>query len=604
MMRQMRENTKWIMLITAVAFVLLMVFEWGMDLTGQSSAQMTGGEIGRVNGELVSYEEYMAVYRNIYQQQQDLGPMTVTNRQIEDAAWEQVVMQKLLQRELRDRGIRVTDAEIREAALSAPPQELMSAPQFQTDGQFDLAKYRQFLGSPALDEAFLQQLEAYYRDIIPRSKLFFQTTAGLSVSDGQLWRMYRDANETATVRYIAFDPAALVSDSDVSVSEADVRRYYNENRDDFIRPAQATVRYVVLNRAPSAADSAEALRLAQQYRAAVAGGESFEEVALRATAADEPGRMSGETYTVGRGQSAPALDQVIFSAPIGSVSEPVLTVAGYHIVQVESRDGESARIRQFVVPIELSRASEDRLLDRADSLDRAAISLGLEQAAARLGLNVQTSEITPALPILPDVGQIQEGIEWALEEAEIGGVSDVFESGEAYYMLELIARRDEGVLSLEEASPTVRALLLHRARMERARELLADAERRARRGESLEQIAADYDAQVEVAGPFTRGDFVPGLGRMNAAIGAAFGLAEGHVSPIVEAENHLFLLQGVERTLASREAWEAQMQEQRARVLQSLADTRWNQFMTALRESAEVVDNRRQVLRNASSTGL
>ena len=37
MMRQMRENTKIIMLVTAAAFVALMVFEWGMDITGQSA---------------------------------------------------------------------------------------------------------------------------------------------------------------------------------------------------------------------------------------------------------------------------------------------------------------------------------------------------------------------------------------------------------------------------------------------------------------------------------------------------------------------------------------------------------------------------------------
>lgn len=37
MMRQMRENTKWIMLVTAMAFVGLMVFQWGMDLSGRSN---------------------------------------------------------------------------------------------------------------------------------------------------------------------------------------------------------------------------------------------------------------------------------------------------------------------------------------------------------------------------------------------------------------------------------------------------------------------------------------------------------------------------------------------------------------------------------------
>ena len=48
MMRQMRENTKWIMLVTAMAFVGLMVFQWGMDITGRSGLSI--GEIGSVNG--------------------------------------------------------------------------------------------------------------------------------------------------------------------------------------------------------------------------------------------------------------------------------------------------------------------------------------------------------------------------------------------------------------------------------------------------------------------------------------------------------------------------------------------------------------------------
>ena len=46
MMRQMREATKPIMLVTALAFVALMVFEWGMDASGMSAGSL--GEIGTV----------------------------------------------------------------------------------------------------------------------------------------------------------------------------------------------------------------------------------------------------------------------------------------------------------------------------------------------------------------------------------------------------------------------------------------------------------------------------------------------------------------------------------------------------------------------------
>jgi len=54
MMRQMREATKPIMLFTAIAFVALMVFQWGMDITGQSGGGL--GEIGSVNGQAGMYE--------------------------------------------------------------------------------------------------------------------------------------------------------------------------------------------------------------------------------------------------------------------------------------------------------------------------------------------------------------------------------------------------------------------------------------------------------------------------------------------------------------------------------------------------------------------
>lgn len=597
MMRQMRENTKWIMLVTALAFVALMVFEWGMDMTGRSGSAVAG-EMGRVNGESVSYEEWLAVYRNVYQQQQSAidGPITsAMTRQIEDAAWDQIVTQRLLQQELDRRGIRVSDDEIRDAARMAPPPELQSAPAFQTDGQFDINKYHQFLAQPQ-DPAFLLQLEAYYRDVIPRSKLFFQTSAGLAVSDGQLWRMYRDANEKVTVEYVAFDPAALVPAGEVNVTDDAVRAYYEEHDDEFIRPAQVTVRYVSLNRAASAADSAAARERAIELRNAAVAGEPFEDVAARAGEGSPDARFYGELFTAQRGQSAPALDQAVFSTPAGQVTEPILTQAGYHVVKVESRGGDSAQVRQFVVPIELSREAEDRLLDRADSLEDASETAGLEQAAQRLGLQVQTAEVTPALPILPGVGAIDEGLDWALA-AEIGSLSEVFEADQAFYMLELVSRREEGPLPLAEATPTIRALLMRNARIERAREVLADAEKRAMAGEPLEAIASEYNTTVAQAGPFTRGEGAPGLGRMNPAIGAAFALQPGATSPLIEADGQLFLIRGVSREEASRTGWQAQRDEQRARVLQALSDARWNQYLLALRQEAEIVDNRAEVLR-------
>jgi peptidyl-prolyl cis-trans isomerase D len=603
MMRQLRANTKWIMLITALAFVGLMVFEWGMDASGRSGAQAAGGEIGRVNGESITYEEYLAAYRSLYDQQQAaLGfpPPSAMNRQIEEAAWEQLVTQRLLQRELRRRGIRVTDEEIRQAALYAPPPELQAEPVFQTDGQFDFTKYQQFLASAALDEQFLRQLESYYRDVIPRSKLYFQNTAGIYVSDDQLWRMWRDTHETATVEYLVFSPDALVSDQEVTVTDQAIRQYYNRRREDFVRPAQASVRYVSLDRSPAPEDSAAARQRAAEYRQAALAGEPFEAVSARAAGEDARDRPQAEPFTMVRGQAAPALDEAVFATAAGQLTEPIVTQAGYHVVRVESRRADTAQVRQILVPITISEERDDELLARADALEGDALTAGLEQAAARRGLELHTAELTPALPILPGVGAAYEGVDWVFDDADIGELSPLFETEDAFYLVELVSRRAEGVLSLQEATPTIRIILMREAKIARARQVLADAERRARAGEPLGQIAAQYNLAPQQAGPFTRGDFVPGMGRLNAAIGAAFGLQPRQTSGLVEAEQQLFLVRLVAREEPSREEWEAQRDEQRGRVLQALGDTRWSQYLTALREEADIVDNRRQLLGRAA----
>src|SRR5690606_29848681 len=119
MLRTMRENTKWIMLITAIAFVGLMVFEWGMDLSGQSSMSAATGEIGRVNGKAIRFDEYQAIYQNLTRQRQEYSSEPITkaqDREIEQLAWDQLVMEHLIQAEIKRRGLEATPAEISQAA--------------------------------------------------------------------------------------------------------------------------------------------------------------------------------------------------------------------------------------------------------------------------------------------------------------------------------------------------------------------------------------------------------------------------------------------------------------------------------------------------------
>ncbi|HUF13145.1 MAG TPA: SurA N-terminal domain-containing protein [Longimicrobiales bacterium] len=599
MMRQMRENTKWIMLITALAFVGLMVFEWGMDMSGQSGAQLQGGEIGSIDGEPITFEEYDRFYRELYQRRQAETQEPISpaeNRELEDQAWEQLVTDRLLRRELSRLGIRATDQEVLQAARYAPPPTFASNALFQTDGEFDFDKYHAFLSSPMTDPALLAELEAYYRDVIPRNRLFQRVAAGIYTPEPELWRMYRDRNETASIRYVMLEPARVVPNAAVTVTEEDIKAYYEAHREDFRQDARAQIRYVTLDARPGTEDSAAARDRAFDLRQQIVEeGADFGEVARVESADPASASRDGDVGLVRRADLPPSFAETAWSVPIGQVSLPVETQFGFHLVRVRERTDSTARLSQILIPIELTREHEDLILTRADSLEVLTENFTLERAAQDLGLAVREANVTRAQPFVPGAGSLDDGVYWAFNTAEAESeISPLFEADGMYYVIELVRRTPERVPPLEEARAAIRLRVQAQKKLERARLTARDMIDRVRQGATLEDVAAAHELQVQEAGPFTRVDFVPGIGRANAVVGAAFGLDRGKVSGVVEENDALYIVQLIEKSEASRREWEAQKDQQGRMVTAALEEARIRQFMEELRTKAEILDRRQE----------
>jgi len=220
-----------------------------------------------------------------------------------------------------------------------------------------------------------------------------------------------------------------------------------------------------------------------------------------------------------------------------------------------------------------------------------------------MGLTVREAELEPEFAFLPGVGQVDEATGWLFEDAVVGDVSEVFESPTSYYMMEVLEKTDAGTMSLQDATPSIRAKLAQEKKLVDARDIARKALDAVHAGRTLDEAAASVNLKVQDAGPFTRMDFVPGLGRANPAIGTAFGLKKGQTSDIVEAEGALFIIQQTEHTEPTRAEFDAQKADQQARIGQLLAQQRWNQYLQALKESAKITDNREKLLkRNAAAT--
>ena len=596
MMSQMRRATKPIMLMAAFAFMGLMVFQWGMDITGQSSGGL--GEIGRVNGDAVMYDAYMASYRNLYDQVQRSQEQPVTSQQnteIEDAAFDEVVNQLLIAQELRRRGIRVTDQEIIQAAQLSPPEELRPGFTSPETGQFDITAYQTFLATAPPDQLLL--LEAYYRDVIPRGKLLRQVSSGIYLSDAELWQRFRDQNEQIEVRFVALDPGSRYADEDFDISDADVEEYYRDSQEEFTVPARASVKVVVLDKTPTAADSVATGETATALRQEILDGADFAEVARRESSDQMSAVLGGDLGRFPKGRMTGAFDSAVFVAPLNTVLEPVRTVFGYHIIEVQDRWGaDSVQARHVLIPFERTDDSEIALLMLADSLEDMGEVMPLDEAAANAGLETTTADLAENFPFVGGAGQISEGSDWAFLEGEPGDVSPVFETAQAFYALELISVTEEGVLPLEDARSAIESTLRFDRKMDRA---AADGQAMLERiaaGEDLTQVAEEAGLQVDETNPFTRADFVPKLGRQNAAIGAAFGLRPGQISEVITTLANAFIIEQVSYAEADSAAWLGQTIQQRETQGAILRQARLQLWVAALRSAARIVDRRAEVL--------
>jgi peptidyl-prolyl cis-trans isomerase D len=612
MMQLIRSSVGKILVPVIMVFFLgWMVFQIGMDVWNGSNGGGPGN-VGSVNGQSISTvawsERVQALTAQAQQQYGDITPEMA--RQIEEQAWQDLVNETLLTQELSRRGIRVSDQEVVWAAKNIPQPQLAQQEIFLTNGRFDINKYRNFLATQAPTELF-GQLESYYREQLPQQKLLTQLSAGRYITDAELWRDYQDRTETATVDYVQMDLAKLVPRAP-TVSQAEIRAYYDDHREEFRRTEGANVKVAYIPLTATEADRQATVQRARALRQDIAAaGDTaaqaarFAEVAATESDDQSNAAQGGTLGTFGRGQMVASFDSAVFALPVGQISEPVITEFGVHLVRVDAREGEQVTARHILLRFAKSPEELEKLETQLEAVRTAAVEQGLARAArGKPGVTFREGvPVSASAPMIPGVGAAMEAVTWARDEAaaredDAGErVSDVLETDEALYVVELEQFSEAGITPLAEATPSIRAILENQKRIAagkaEAEKMLAEI----RQGRTLEQVAQARGLTVQRAGPFTRVDANPAFGQSNAAVGAAFGTPVGRVGPVAVTSGGVFLVRPVSRTAANRQQWEQQKTEQRQQAQSQMQQRLYSQWLAGARESAEIEDNRAEALR-------
>lgn len=600
MLQTMRSAAKYVWIVLIIAFVGGFLLVDSSGLLGRAPVT-TNTVVATVNGEEVLYLAWETAVQNLEQQESQRLGRGVTldeRRELEDQAFNDMVLEILLKQEYARRGITVTDDEIREAASASPPPGIEQNPEFQTDGRFDITKYQRFLASPiARQQGLLVGLEGFYRSEIPRRKLFEQLTADVWVSDAQLWDMHRDQNDSARVSYVFLRPDAA-SAKGVSVSDRDIETYYRENRSRFDRPGRALVSLIAVERAVTAVDSVAARARIDALRAEIAGGADFAEVARRASDDSTSGANGGELGRGTRGRFVPAFEEAAYALREGELSQPVLSPFGWHIIRVDRKRADTLDLRHILVSIQQSdstASATDRLADRVSSLAAGATDpAAFDSAAAALGLPVtklvafEGERLVAGGRVVPSVSA------WAFSGVQIGESSDLYDAPDAYYLARLDSLRAGGLAPLAEVKDEIRREL---ERKQQIKALVAkgDALAKAARASSLASAAQAQGVTVDQTPMFSRRSLVPGLGQYTEPVGAAFGLKVGAVSAPIATKDGVYVLQLDAFTPADTAGFSLVKGIVRSQAIQTMQAERVQTFVDALKRNASIKDDRKKI---------
>lgn len=521
---------------------------WGIDYYLQRGAEIFAA---RVNGVEIPVNEFRRVFQEQKERiQAELGEQYVPEL-IDEPALKKQVLQRLVEEELLVQATTEGGFAISDSLLAA---RIHAMPGFQIDGEFSVDRYQSVLARSNLTPASFE-----YR--LRRSLLLNQLVSGIVTSEAVPGsaidlsvRLFEQARKLSYARI----PLQRFLES-VTVADADIVDYYNENRQQFLEPEAVKLRYlemqvkdvskdvsvgeqdiaelyeqqkhrfgkeeerrarhILIKVAQDASDDEvnAARARAEALLGRLKGGESFE--ALAKDHSEDPGSASqgGDLGFFSKGFMVEAFEKTAYSLTQGEISEPVRSPFGFHVIEVtEIKPGETRPLSEVHDQLKAELVNERakaHFFDRVEELAQATFEHPdtLVLAAETLELEVRKSDWL-ARADRAGIAQYPQVLDAAFSEdvLEGGNNSEVIEVEPNHVVVVRVdERRPARQRELSEVREDILAILRTRTAGTRTRELGETLVERMRLGASLKQVAEDNELEIIDAGMVTRSDNQP-----------------------------------------------------------------------------------------------
>ena len=183
--------------------------------------------------------------------------------------------------------------------------------------------------------------------------------------------------------------------SKIKVSKKDVLSFFETYKDSFpLFPTEVKMRHLLIT--PEASDSAkkETVYLLNKITKKIINGEDFGKMASNFSMDPGSKKKGGDLGWVKRGSLLKNFEETAFTIKTNTISEPIKTEVGYHILEVFERKGDKARVRHILITPQITKADEKKAFDFATSLQDSCSSLPLFKVfTKKYSKDLQTSQV-------------------------------------------------------------------------------------------------------------------------------------------------------------------------------------------------------------------
>ncbi|OGU34885.1 MAG: hypothetical protein A2068_15155 [Ignavibacteria bacterium GWB2_35_6b] len=489
------------------------------DIIGQRT-----DAVGYINGEEISYQDFTQLVERARQNQAAQTGQEITEEQMDyfrDQVWEALVTQRLVDEKINELGITVSDEEISNLIMGENPPQFLKQNFIDSTGNFNRDAYNTALFDPRNKEVLLQ-VEDQVKNQIIQQKLQDYFNASIVVTEDEIKEAFYDQAVKMNAEYLVFS-IRDIADNMISFTDEDVKKYYEEHKEEYKVDEQRKIKYVLFEQKPSESDT---LAVSNNLKAIAAKIQT--DTSTFKGYVDIYSDVPYSKDTVGISNVDPNAQDVLKNSATGSIIGPVLTGSGYELYKLVDRvKSNDTFAKASHILIRFGDNKEAALVEANKAYDR--ISKGENFAAVAKEVSQDPSNA----PKGGDLGwfgknQMVKEFEAAVFNGKVGVVQKPIETQFGYHVVKVTDKMSdkfviEKISNKIEASATTIDKIFNDAS---DFAYLADKN-------SFEEEAKTLNYEIKESIPFleTTG-VVPGLGSNKALIKFAFENGVGDISEV------------------------------------------------------------------------